>query len=89
MNKFEQLASDVDQISLAGGPCTMRSHGQGHGDQGAGPCTVRSNASWVMITWDYMFCERTDRHDWAHYLPVTLLAFTLCECTLGSRCDCT
>ena len=42
---------------------------------GWGPCTVMSNASWVMVTWDYLpLPPWTDKHDWKHYHPTTSLA---------------
>ena len=34
---------------------------------------VGSNASWAMVTLA-TFCEKTERHDWKHYLPATLLS---------------
>ena len=45
MNMFKLVSSDDHQMSLAWGPCPMRSYVWG-------TCTVRSNASWVMVTWD-------------------------------------
>ena len=62
VNKFEQVSSDGQQMSLAGGPgpCHMSSHdvgGAGAGSLSRGPglgggAVQRSNASWVMLTWD-------------------------------------
>ena len=54
MNMFEQVSSDGHQMSLVGGPCSVRSHVQrgwvpvqwGFISGEGGPCTVRSNASW-------------------------------------------
>ena len=60
MYKFEQVSSISDQISLAAGPCTVRSHVQRRGGQGwgqEGPCTVRSNVQrrsdqgWEVPVW--------------------------------------
>ena len=64
-----KVSIDCHQMSLAGVPCTVRSHvwrGLGLG----GLWTVRSNASWVMVTRNSV----VDKHDWKHYLPATLLA---------------
>ena len=39
-----------------------------------GPCMVRSKVSGVMVTWDPLWTDRHDRHDWKLYFPITLLA---------------
>ena len=35
VNKFEQISSIGHQMSLGGGPCTVRSHGGGQGRDGS------------------------------------------------------
>ena len=70
MNKFEQVSSDHQQVSLAGVPqCDV---------QGVGGCTVRFNASWPVLTWDPPSLDRmTHIHDWKHYLPAIWLEYRM------------
>ena len=40
VNKFKQISSLGQQMSLGGGPCTVRSHGRG-GQGRDGPCVSK------------------------------------------------
>ena len=66
VNKLEQISSDGQQMSVAEGGSHVWCPRAG------GSCIVKFNASWAIVEWG--FPHWTDRHDWKHYVPATLLA---------------